>query len=685
MWLTFTLVAVIACLILFFPGYCLFRAVGFSHIVAFCIAPLGSICEICVLTTCLSLAHVPTNAFMVTLPIAVLSILFLVFSRIRSVRGLQRTDIVRATPITINNRIYSFDALALGCYIVFGIVVCLMVFIPCLTGSPDALFCRWDNQTHLNMIRAFLDAESWSTLRTGYYIGVDSSAIPYVSSTSKGFYPAGWHILSAYICSATGVSVPLGVNAFNAVTSSVVYPASMFLLLKAIFPKNRIAIASGIVITMAFTAFPWALFVKGPLYPNLLTNAVLPGFLGMVILIFEQDLFPRKWLQLAVSSLACFIALTIVQTNAIFSAYVFLAAYGAHYIYRRLSSSRLSRTKSMIIIGCYLAAICIFWTICFNLPFMQEVVRYQWAAIASVPFAILMAGSFAMPSFYPEFLLAFVAVIGLVSCLKQRRYWIIFPALVMMIGFILDRSTSGLIKQFISGFWYNDPFRTAAVYAIFVIPVTCLGFAAIIRWLRKRDFQRLPSLQKPPTLFAAAMLLFCLITYMPPFVIPIGDGLHVKTAFGTLHSRFLDSYRTDIEQVLSTDERAFIEQALEIIPAESLVLNQPCDGSVFAFGTNDLNTYYRSCRAGNQTDAGKAIRLSLVDYVVNDTVQDAVESTGAEYLLQLDQGVAFDEGKWLPQYERPEDWKGIDAVRDDTPGFTILLSEGDMRLYKIGL
>ena len=30
-----------------------------------------------------------------------------------------------------------------------------------------------------------------------------------------------------------------------------------------------------------------------------------------------------------------------------------------------------------------------------------------------------------------------------------------------------------------------------------------------------------------------------------------------------------------------------------------------------------------------------------------------------------------------------EEWVGIDGIRDDTPGFRVLLSQGDMRLYEI--
>ena len=78
-----------------------------------------------------------------------------------------------------------------------------------------------------------------------------------------------------------------------------------------------------------------------------------------------------------------------------------------------------------------------------------------------------------------------------------------------------------------------------------------------------------------------------------------------------------------------------------------------------------------------------AIRTKLANYETDADVQKAVEDTGAKYVLQLDQGVAYEEGVWLPQYSDPEPWKGIDDIRDDTPGFKVVLSEGDMRLYEI--
>ena len=69
----------------------------------------------------------------------------------------------------------------------------------------------------------------------------------------------------------------------------------------------------------------------------------------------------------------------------------------------------------------------------------------------------------------------------------------------------------------------------------------------------------------------------------------------------------------------------------------------------------------------------------------DDSVLKAVESTGADYLLLLDQGVPYNEGTWLPQYCEMYVplWDGLNKITDDTPGLELILADGDMRLYKI--
>lgn len=77
------------------------------------------------------------------------------------------------------------------------------------------------------------------------------------------------------------------------------------------------------------------------------------------------------------------------------------------------------------------------------------------------------------------------------------------------------------------------------------------------------------------------------------------------------------------------------------------------------------------------------IREQLDDIATNSSVQDAVKNLGAEYVLKLDQGDQYVRANPYLWSYREEDWTGIDSIDDDTPGFEIVLSEGDMRLYRI--
>ena len=72
-----------------------------------------------------------------------------------------------------------------------------------------------------------------------------------------------------------------------------------------------------------------------------------------------------------------------------------------------------------------------------------------------------------------------------------------------------------------------------------------------------------------------------------------------------------------------------------------------------------------------------------MDCSSNIQVQEAVDDIDAEYVLLLDQGENDEEERQRFWSYYPEQWIGIEAISDDTPGFTVVLAEDDMRLYKI--
>ena len=104
-----------------------------------------------------------------------------------------------------------------------------------------------------------------------------------------------------------------------------------------------------------------------------------------------------------------------------------------------------------------------------------------------------------------------------------------------------------------------------------------------------------------------------------------------------------------------------------------------------------MNTYYRSIQNFPETDrySGKRetensylIRTSLKDIATNSDVKKAVENIGAKYVLVLDSNERETRTYNSLSYD-PNDWKGIDSITDETPGFTLLLEDDGMKLFKI--
>lgn len=73
----------------------------------------------------------------------------------------------------------------------------------------------------------------------------------------------------------------------------------------------------------------------------------------------------------------------------------------------------------------------------------------------------------------------------------------------------------------------------------------------------------------------------------------------------------------------------------------------------------------------------------IVDITTNTDVQQAVAHIGAEYVLVLDKTDRPDNRRYQFTYRNGENWTGIENIDDTTPGFSTILSEGDMRLYRI--
>ena len=195
----------------------------------------------------------------------------------------------------------------------------------------------------LAVAQAFLQSGVWSPFAANLYSAPDAAA--FNPLPLGGFYPTAWSMLAAFAASLTGCSVPVAANALNCAIAAVVYPASLFFLVRILFPARRDIQAAGSVVMLASTQFPWALMIFGPLYPNMLAYALMPAvaacficWLGPVRTFARQSAsvadaacYPLarptahgRWFLLM---LAGVVTCVFAQPNAVFSLGVFLVSY----------------------------------------------------------------------------------------------------------------------------------------------------------------------------------------------------------------------------------------------------------------------------------------------------------------------------------------------------------------------
>ena len=692
MWSTFALAALVAIAVLYVPGYLFWRAFKFDNLMALCTAPLASIAVLGVVAIVFEKAGVPAHA--TTIGAAVLVFCAVVFAL--SFIGRRRRTAL-SFPTTFGDsrgrhgkgakrakRADKLDWLLLAAYVLFGLIVTGFVFVANI-GSPEAFFSRWDNQTHISLVRAFLDSNTWSSLVTSQYLAAPQSAQPYLEA--PGFYPAGWHDFVAFACSATGASVPCGMNAVNAVFAGVVMPVSMFAFVKAAFPNERFTLGAGAVMASACAIFPWWFFVTGPLYPNFAGLALVPACAGCAIAILRAHLFLRKLPSVITLGLGAVTALALLQPNALFYLFIVLASYGASHLFHLVKERKNAGVTIGAVAG-YLIAIAAFWVACLHAPFLQSVVQYeQYPEPGILSALIILLG---MVGIEPLFALA--ALAGFIVCCKRKSFWILMPAGFMAVACVFSRLDPAGIGKLLGGFWYTDFRRLGACFGFSLIPLAACGLGALLQLVsmpRKRaaaNAANAANAAKGESRFAlaaavVAVAFFALNTF-PSVEVEVGGEMY-GTGFGTFTMQIYEKYSPEVEHAYSTEEVAFVDRVRNTIGDDELVINQPNDGSTFSYGINGLDTYYRHCREDGQTDDSVAIRTKLVDYKTDASVQKAVRATEAKYVLQLDQGVSLENGVWFYQYPSLDLWKGIDSIRDDTPGFKVVLSDGDMRLYEI--
>lgn len=665
MWLTFALAICLGVVVLYVPGYLVGRAVSLERFASVAAAPAFSVAALVVLGIVFNAAHVRCDGWMLLLACAALCLL--IYGVCRVLRGLKGVD--GRTHLTRNAVDGEWVLVAL--YIGVAAAVSLVVFVHAM-GDPVSFSRNDDTTVHLSVVRGFLDSGTFSTLNVTKYLDLGESG---------GYYPAAWHVVTAAVASLVGNQVTLATNAMIFVVCAFVLPIGLLYLLRQLFPDNKFALYAGSFFSVAFCGYPWGFVVFGQLLSNLLSFALIPGALGLLISGLNASGSSRSGFAIAYAF--SLISIALAQPNGAFTLGIWSVAFAVSYLWGKQSDDCWSGKRTAIIL-CFAA--CTAWALLFVAPPLQGAVTYSWKSTLSIPKAIVagLLFMFTNREGVQPFLTVLV-LLGVAKTLKDRRLrWLSVSYITAFSFYVIDVATDGFMKQLLTGFWYTDYYRTGAMTALFAIPLAVLGFAWLVKLgtslLGKTRLGRQGSCGSRA--MAVVLVVLLAVCQFAPVRFAFGKT-DVRPGLMKIHAEVGSRYSW--EKGLTSEEDEFVKRVMSIAGCDCVV-NVPSDGSCWSYGVEGINTMFRrSATAGPSGSEPYAtvLRTKLCDYTASDEVREAVEKTGARYVMLLDEK-SYDDRTVVKLRYKEEDWVGIESITQDTPGFTLVLSEGDMRLYRIG-
>lgn len=674
MWWSFFLTFAAAAVFTYLPGGLLLRACGLPRLVCFSAAPLLSIPIYEALSILLPTLGLQSSWISMALPFCLVSIAIWALSYFLRNRRFACSEIG--------------DWRILCLYLVIGCVASFFYFVLPLNG-PGSFSQGPDNGAHLSLIQSFLNSENYSMLGASYYRDIlNLNQSPSGAATGGGFYPTAWHCLAALAASASGVNAPVAINATLFMFLAITVPTSMYLLLRTLTTKKGILIC-GAFIALAFGGFPWRLLTFGPLFPNFTSFALVPASMATFILACTSNKAIERVKYGALFAIGL-IALTLLQTNAVFTVGAFLVPYCCALVWRTLRKRSL--LQAVIGIAILLIAVAAIWLGFFYSPLLEGVVSYPWAPFGSIRQEVMNILFVSYDQSPAQPLLGIFVLCGVTFCLvRKENRWLVGTYAIACVMCIAAAVCSGFWRSLIIGFWYTDTCRIVAMASLAAAPLAAYGLYVTLQLLLRlweSAAKRANGLSIRLT-YRKAIILACVfaILFYPNFTFN-GRG-DVETALGAFENSWYETNHNQGASVLTEEEGEFLDKASAIVGNDALVVNKPDDGSVWAYAAYDLDAFYRKTGLtdyDNDTAISKALRLRLNEYANNEDVQEAVQQSGAQYVLLLDQGIDdpeyVAERYWFDHYA-PGLWMGLDSITDDTPGFEVVLSEGDMRLYRI--
>ena len=524
--------------------------------------------------------------------------------------------------------------------------------------APENISQTYDNVFHLNAIRFIMNTGDGSSLAIGNLDLNDPS----------GNYPFAWHNVVALVAQMTSVPIPVAVNAVNVVIGALVWViSSMYLSTRIVGSRPAILLMTGIL-AGAFGAFPYWAVGWGVLYPNFLAIALLPSFIGLAADILRISESPRPPLVQSIAILVVGVpGLAFAHPNMLMTLGAFVVPmlffWLVRCVVRRQQRSRPWRLVVFagLAVALYMTAFLIAWD-----RIRPSLAGSTWPPVFTIPVALWQGFSTSPLGIPLSWTVLILTILGIFSaCQKWRQVWILGPYLIGVFFFVVVSSFPiGALRHAITGVYFNDSNRLAALLPVAALPLTAMGAV----WVFDQVMHRIPESRLGDRRFFVSAVSLGIVG-----ALVLGVSAQSNSVAATV-LRTSEYYTSSPDSwLLTSDEKALITRLTSTTPADATVIgNPPTGGASLAYALGDRRVVLVAISSRQSQDL-KTISAHLPEMAWNPAVCIAVRKLDAFYLLDFGSREVRDLNMALPS---PEDLA-------NTPGLTLLDQQGPAKLYRI--
>lgn len=539
--------------------------------------------------------------------------------------------------------------------------------------SPESFSQTFDNVYHLNAVQHIAQTQNGSSLTLGN-----------LTEASSYFYPAGMHDMMALLQMLTGSSVPVVINVGTILIGALVWPLGCMFLVSRLVGYRPVPIISAAVLAAGFSAFPYLLVGFGVLYPNNAAIALLPVLLGLSVeLLGMSRSRASSFLPPALAICATLPGMVLTHPSAMVALLGFLVPVVLGRLvntvleWRNGTDTKRHAVQWAIFSAGYLAAVAAAWTLLRPglgaapwTPF-QSNARAIGEILGSAPMGTTVAWT-----------MTILTVIGLyvISRTMRQNWWILGIFLVGAVLYMVVSSwPPGTFRTLLTGVWYNDSFRLAALLPVVTLPVAVFGAEWII-WRLRAGLEHFAA-ERPAAPSAApraGLARFRLSAKGRVLSVWVFLGvLGVAVQGGTLsqvqqriHTVFSVTENSDL---VNQDELKVLQNVGAAVPADGVVVANPLTGGSLVYALADRQSLAPHV-FGERSDMEQLLLDHWDEAAYNKDVCPAIRTLNAYWALDFGT-------KTVIPTEDP--FPGLaDLAAGTAPGMEVLASSGDARLVR---